>query len=441
MKTRTMLTFGASALLFGGTMVGCAAHSGGVASASAVSESAAEHQAAKLARKANDALADHDAAEAVDYAEGAVRAVPRDAAYRVLLGQAYLEDGRFTSARQAFTDALALDSNDGKAALSLALAQTGEGDWAGARETLAAHAGVIPAADRGLALALAGDPKAAIQVLVPAARQPGATSKTRQNLALALALAGNWQASRSIAMVDLSPADVDARMEQWAAFATPKSASDQVAALLGVTPQEDQGQPIALALNTSPSPVALASAEADAIDSVAMPVAEPQPSMAVAAPAPVATPSPSMLTRVAAIVFGPRKEVVQPVPVRAIANKPTVDYAAGKAAPAPTLAPRELASGAWFVQLGAYENAAVAHDGWKRAQRVLPAFKSRTPHGMHYADNSGTYYRLSLGGFTQDDAVSLCHRYKAKGGRCFVRQDAGDTLAKWVDKGTQLASR
>jgi Flp pilus assembly protein TadD len=439
MKTRTLLTLGASALLFGGTMVGCAAESGRVASASTVSQSAAEQEAAKLAGEANEALADHDADDAVGYAEAAVKLVPREAAYRRLLGQSYLESGRFTSARQAFTDALTLDSNDGTAALSLALAQTAEGDWAGARKTLDDYAGVIPAADRGLALALAGDPKGAIDVLVPAARQSNASPKTRQNLALAFALAGNWTAARSIAMVDLSPADVDKRMEQWAAFATPHAAPDQVAALLGVRPQDDQGQPIALALNVEASPVALASAEAAPVGTMAAPAAEPQPSMAAAATVPVATSSPSVLTRVARVVFGPRKEVVQPLPVRAAPKAAVVEYASGSAEPA--AAPRELTSGTWFVQLGAYENAAVAHDGWKRAQRTLAVFKDQTPSGMHYADNSGTYYRLSVGGFARNDAVRLCRRYKAKGGRCFVRQDAGDQLAKWLSKGRQLASR
>lgn len=434
MKTRTLLTLGASALLFGGTMVGCAAQSGHVASASAVSAAAAGHEAAERAAEANEALADNDVDDAVEHAEAAVKLAPREAAYRKLLGQTYLEAGRFTSARQAFTDALALDSNDGAAALSLALAQTAEGDWAGARATLQDHAGVIPAADRGLALALAGDPKGAIGVLLPAARSADATPKTRQNLALAFALAGNWQASRAIAMVDLSPADVDKRMEQWAAFATPRGAADQVAALLGVKPQDDQGQPIALALNTEPAPVAFASAEIeDAPVSAA-----PQPSMAAAATVPVATASPSVLTRVANVVFGPRKEVVQPLPVRAAPKPPVVEYASGKAAPT---ARRALDPGKWFVQIGAYENAAVAHDGWKRARRVMTVFADQTPHGMHYVGNGGSFYRLSVGGFERDDAVRLCRRYKAKGGRCFVRQDAGDQLAKWVDKGTQLASR
>src|SRR3546814_11063525 len=89
--------------------------------------------------------------DAVDFAEKAVALAPREAGYRAVLGQSYLTDGRFTSARQAFTDALALDSNNGKVALSLALAQTAEGDWTAARATLDDHAGVILATDRGLA--------------------------------------------------------------------------------------------------------------------------------------------------------------------------------------------------------------------------------------------------------------------------------------------------
>ena len=42
------------------------------------------------------------------------------------------------------------------------------------------------------------------------------------------------------------------------------------------------------------------------------------------------------------------------------------------AAPAPA---KPLASGTWFVQLGAYENAAVAKDGWGRAVRRFAAFE------------------------------------------------------------------
>ncbi|MCM8730030.1 tetratricopeptide repeat protein [Hephaestia sp. GCM10023244] len=438
MTTKILLTIGASALLFGGTMVSCAGYQAGVASASTRDADADARQIAKLVDKASRALARNKAADAVDYAEKAVALAPRDVSYRVLLGQSYLADGRFTSARQAFTDALTLDSNDGKAALSLALAQTAEGDWSGARATLDDHAGVIPAADRGLALALAGDPRAALEVLVPAARQRDATPKTRQNLALAFALAGNWQAARSIAMVDLSPAEVDSRIEQWAAFATPHRASDQVAALLGVKPRADQGQPVALALNADVAPVAMA---------VAAPVAAiaagdstvPGPALAPAATVAMAAPSvSSYVAPRASVVFGPRTEIVQALPARVA--RPAVTKPAVGAAPR-VAAPLTLAAGNWFVQLGAYENAAVARDGWNRIRRVLPAFQGQTPQGMHFSGNGGEFYRLSVGGFARVDADNLCRRYKAKGGQCFVRQDAGDQTAKWVNSNTRLAAR
>ncbi|MFX6040683.1 hypothetical protein ABTE96_22175, partial [Acinetobacter baumannii] len=80
--------------------------------------------------------------------------------------------------------------DDGRAALSLALAQIATGNWEGARATITAHANHIAPADRGLAIALAGDPAGAVDILTAAARAPEADAKTRQNLALALALAG-----------------------------------------------------------------------------------------------------------------------------------------------------------------------------------------------------------------------------------------------------------
>src|SRR3546814_9505472 len=94
----------------------------------------------------------------------------------------------------------------------------------------------------------------------------------------------------------------------------------------------------------------------------------------------------------------------------------------------------------WVVQLGAYENAAVASDGWNRIRRVLPVFQGQTPQGMHFSGNGGEFYHLSVGGFARSDAVSLCRRYKAKGSHCFVRQDAGDQVTKWVSKRTMIAS-
>lgn len=446
MNRRIAATFGLSALLLGGTMVGCT-HGDGLASASSRSESKAQAQAADLSAKATKALAKKKGDDAVRFAEAAVALQPRDAGYRTVLGQSYLQAGRFASARQAFADVLTLDPGNARAALNLALAQTAEGNWAAARATLDAHADIIPASDRGLALALAGDPKGAVAVLMPAARTPGADAKTRQNLALALALAGDWRDARVIVGMDLSPAQVDQRLGEWAQLAQPHSASDQVAALLGVRPSQDPGQPIALALNAPTAPVALAAAEPQApVPAAATPVVDPTPAE-VAAVAPAAEPAPQMQasTTLASVVFAPHHEVVQPLPVRpsvaaapAAFVQPTRVAAVSQPAKAPA---RALASGDYYVQFGAYDSAAVARDGWVRATRILPALGKHVPQGMAFTQDGNSYYRLSVGGFAKADARRLCNQYQARGGRCFIRTGAGDQVAQWVNGNTQLASR
>jgi Flp pilus assembly protein TadD len=442
MKNRILISLSLSALVVGGTMVGCTAGGGqGIASASDRSVAVAAKQASRNADKARKALAAHDPSVAVSYAEAAVRLSPRDAGYRMILGQSYLAAGRFVSARQAYSDVLELAPSDravvGKAALNLALAETAAGDWAAARSTLDAHASDIPVSDLGLALALAGNPAGAVTVLSQAARGAEADAKLRQNLALSFALAGNWPAARVTAAVDMSPADIDARLAQWAQFAQPEHASDQVATLLGVTAVDDQGQPAALALNA------------------AVPVAVPVAPVAVAEAAPVVAEQPAAPVEVASVqaskvVFGPSREVVQPLPVQVIRPaagkaKVMVGKAAAPvavAAPVSVAARTERAKGDWYVQFGAYENAAVAHDGWARIQRRYAALGGLSPTGTNFSSKAGTFYRLSVGGFARSDADQLCRTVRAKGGACFVRKEAGDSIAKWLKpKGTQVASR
>lgn len=430
MNRRLALSFTMSALLLGGSMVGCT-HDAHLVSASARDGDKAASQAADLAGKAGNALAKKKGDKAVDFAEAAVALQPRDADYRVLLGQSYMQAGRFASAHEAFVDTLALDPKNARAALNLALAETAEGDWAAARATLNDHADSIPAADRGLALALAGDPKGAVQVLYPAAREPGADAKTRQNLALALALAGDWRDARVIVAMDLSPADVDKRLGQWAQLAQPRRASDQVAALLGVTPSQDPGQPIALALNAPAAPIARAAAE-PASETVPAPIVAPQPVLAAATPSakPIQT---------ASVVFAPRHEVVQQLPVQPVFQPAVRPAVAEQAAAKP--APLALDSGNYYVQLGAFDSAAIARDGWARAQRRMPRLAEQTPRGMAFAQGGANYYRLSVGGFAKSDARRLCNQYRARGGQCFIRTEAGDQVAQWLQKGLELASR
>lgn len=457
MKSRTIATLGLSALIIGGATVGTALTQTSIAVAGAIDAKALK-QAASDAAKAQKALSKDKIAVAIAFAESAVHYSPQDASYRALLGTAYLRAGRFASARDAFTDSVTLSPADGPTALNLALAQTATGDWASARKTLEDNAAIIPAADRGLAMALAGDPVTAVELLTEAARGPATDAKTRQNLALALALAGRWPEAKSVAALDVTPGEIDQRIMEWAAFAHPKAASDQVASLIGVRAVEDQGQPVALALNAGVSPQPQVVESVDAYmpgkpgEPVATPVAVAQSVPAEDSSMPAASPEPVQLAEVSArpsIVFGARNPVVQALPANYMSAKASgiaarrspVSAPAVNARAEPAAAMTMPAKGSYFVQLGAYANAAIARDGWMKATRRYPALAGQKPSGVAVRTAAGQFYRLSVGSFARADAVAICGAYRAHGGTCFVRAGAGDQIARWVQAPRQLASR
>ncbi len=452
MPSRTILIAGLS------TLAVCGVAIGGMTSYSAVATSQEQSALTKRADKAADAarkaLAKGQAERAIGHAEDAVLAMPGDAEHRVLLGQAYLGAGRFLSAGQAFDDALTIDPSHGRAALNLALAKTALGDWAGARRTLDRFESVIAPGDRGLALALAGDPAGAVQILGEVARDEHATPPVRQNLALALALSDRWQEARAVAAIDLSPADVDARIMHWAAFSRPAAASDQVASLLGVQAVDDVGQPVQLALRGS-APVMAEAAPApeqpnfmDMTVEAPIAVAEAAPAAAEPqAPAPVAvaaieTPATAAnpVFAVARIMFAERREIVQALPAnyRERTASP-VRVAAKTPAPARTIE-RDFDSGDYYVQLGAYDSVGVAQDAWGRMSRRVSALGKLKPHTAQVHVGGVEFHRLAVGGLARVDAGALCRQVQASGTRCFVRTHAGDRLASWA-RGVQVAAR
>ena len=457
MNARRFLTIGVSALVLGAPIVGGPSLIGGLAVASdAVAQDA--KRAAKEAQAARKALRGDNPQKAVTHAEAAVAFDPKNGEYRQLLGETYLRAGRFVSAAQALNEALSLDPANGRTALNLALAQIAVGEWNTARQTLETHASSIPASDRGLAIALAGDPATAVTLLTDAARQPSADAKTRQNLALSFALAGQWQQARAVAGVDLSPDKLDARLMQWASFSRPQNAYDQVASLLGVTPVADRGQPEQLALARSMTTAVAAQQVADPIENY-MPDTGVATASAAAAPAATAVDTamtgaeiaPAITAPSAAqVVFGPRQEVVQAVParaVKAVAAPAAVRAELGARKPLAIAAKAPVSEfkpgkGSWFVQLGAYDNAGVAQDAWGRAVRRTPALKGMTPSSASVSTSAGSFQRLAVGGFDRAGADTLCRKVRAGGGNCFVRSGAGDKTASWSKSAlTQVASR
>lgn len=426
MNKPAVLKIAGSALVLGATLVGCNPAAKRVANASDAVH-VASSDAIGAATKAEKALKARNFAVAIANAEAAVSASPRDASYRLLLGQSYLAGGRFLSAEAALTDALTLDPENSRAALSLVLTQIALGQPGIARETLSAKAHLIAAADQGLALALAGDPHGAIDMLLPAAREEGATAKTRQNLALSYALAGEWGEARAVAAQDVPAEQLDQRLMQWAAMASPRNSWDQVAALLGVKPVLDSGQPQRLALRDAPAAEpqqALAAVDAPeqafAPTEQELAAAEPQPAPVAEVEAeaqPVSAPAVTALAALKAVVFGPRQEVVQPIPAKAREHAAKQAFAA------------RSTTGKFVVQLGAYSSPARAEAAWKGAVSRYKALAGYAPRGETFR----SVHRVAVAGFaTHAEAARVCGTLKAKGGACFVRANTGAQQAQWA---------
>ena len=462
MKNSVALKFAVSALAIGATMVACKPAAGGrIASASAKAPKA-EQQAVELAAKAQAAVQKGAYSEGLVHAERAVEISPRDVGYRMLLADLYLKNGRFQSAETTFDDVRRLDPGNQRAAFSIALARIALGRPAGAVAELDRLAETASPADIGLAYALAGEPRRAIELLEPAARLAGATGRVRQNLALAYALAGDWEKARVTAAQDVSPAELAGRLQQWAALAQPGGGAVQVATLLGVTPAADVGQPVRLALAAPPAePTAFAAAA---------PLPEPAPetvpaasaALAEAAPAPepqaepvrmASTDLPQWVSERAAAeaqapASAPAEEtrpvyaeavqaLVTPQPAVLTASAPTIETPARRIE-----APRRRAAasaaagpGRFAVQLGAFSSPSAVERAWAQMLKRF-GFAELTPLSTTVRiPGRGTLHRLSVAGFANRDAAGrTCRSIQAKGGACFVRTVAGDAPVRWASR-------
>jgi len=490
MRPRTRLHTAVSALALASMLSGCASVGAGSRNAR-VSDYRNRNVDTGLATRAIAALNANDVAGAIDLAERAVAKTPTDAGFRTLLGNAYFAAGRFASAEQAFKDSLSLYADQPKVMLKLALVQIAQGKSNDALAFLDFARATLDPADYGLALALAGRPADAIPVLQQAAGSLRADARVRQNLALAYALAGDWVNARVVASQDVSPADIDQRIQGWMQFAGGTKPATQVATLVGVTPAAvDPGQPVQLALVKSDTQMAAAAPVAVAPQPVIPPppvvAPAPQPYYAPPPPPPAPTPASVAMPTAASIPVEapllPAIEAVMPMAEQAPVALPTlalveaapaiaaaapaydappppapapvaaddfpyveVKRHAKKATVAPAAAPKVRApiqqavlrtgkSNA-VVQLGAYGSSDRVLVAWTIAARRYAALRNYSPMSARFVSASGPVYRLSVKGFaSQADASELCSSIKRSGGKCFVRTVAGD-------RPMQIASR
>lgn len=444
-------------------------------------------RAGRAAERAGEEMQRGRQERALRYAEEAVAMAPEDSSYRVLLGQAYLANGRFASAEASFGAARDLGSTDSRAIIGHALSMIAVGRAAEAAALVDANAATLPASDFGLALALSGQPERGAMILTDVVRAGGSTARDRQNLALSYALAGRWLEARLIAGQDLSPAVAGERMTQWAAMTQAGDPRLRIAGLIGAEIQEDPGMPVRLALRGgAAAPVALAQAEdpaplalyapapmqnsAELVDELLdAPQALPEPTpvmMAAAEPAPA--PASALSAEEQAIVFV-SNPVIQPLrgivamvaplanPSAAAAPAPAPQArpvrVAGRAAvaAAPVAAPVAAAvpvraaratgpvrTSGWAVQLGAFDSVGVAQDGWSRASRRFGAQLAGKDGVSTSATVGGTtVYRLAATGFdSRAEAQTACSAIVRSGGSCFVRQIATGEPVRWASRQT-----
>jgi Flp pilus assembly protein TadD len=398
-----------------------------------------------LATRAQAALESNDFNSAVSLAERAVENTPNDAGFRALLGNCYLGAGRFASAEAAYRDSLSLFPSQSNVVLKLALVQIGQGKVDEAKLTLDEARGLIDPSDAGLALALAGDPQAAIAMLEPAARAVGADGRTRQNLALAYGFAGDWTQARTVAAQDVPADQLDARIQQWMALAKPARASEQLASFIGIQPiAGDPGQPTRLALNNGENarqaaaePIFQTAPVQQAAQSVTveLPPAMPQPEPVALAsaepvvppPPPYVAPVPSEVEAAPAVASRDVRPALSPAAVRLSEPMPKP-----RKASAPRIATGKSST---VVQIGAYSSRERIAAAWSKTSGKHGALKRYTPVTARFAGAQGTVYRLSVKGFSTDrEAINLCASLKRAGGSCFVRTVSGDAPVQFASR-------
>lgn len=446
MKNKTIVKLALSTAMVGFTALGGAS----VIASSSTTEIASGQQAKKAhgwARKAEQLFAKGKTAKALGYAEAAVEADNANMEYRALLARIYVAQGRFVAAERTYMDVMELGGVDARTVIGLALSRIAQGKTDSAVSLVDTHRSLLPASDYGLALALAGDSKRSVDVLVEAIRADNASSRTRQNLALAYALDGRWREARIMAVQDMPQDKVDARIAEWAQFARPGAYQLRIASLLKVTPREDAGQPVRLALGGAANAPAMAAAEAAAPVAVAM--ADPAPAgelpaigaapdvegyvesdvrvAAVAAPAPAPAPVAPVAVAEAPLIRAPEG----PAKAReaAPAAKPV------KLALADVPAPQARVHGKYLVQLGAFSSSANAARAWNQLNRkhsILTGFSSAS---STVTIKGKTLTRLAASGFgNYETAAAACRQIKMSGGECMVRTTDGSAPVRMAAK-------
>lgn len=250
-------------------------------------------------------------------------------------------------------------------------------------------------------------------------------------------MAGRWDDARAMALVDLPPDMVDARLKQWAAIARPDQPWVQVATLMHMKvpanwQAADMGQPQELALGLPNQPATGLAQLADAglaqLDVRPAPMesraeAAPQAASVTTAQLVSAPPLPTAEPSRYEVSAQEKDPAIVPAYVRQMAAKPPADVQQRWS--------RALRSGeGYVVQIGAYRRPQAAARSWAQTAKRWRHLEAYAVHQARVQSAKGIIYRVSLGKFASREAARrLCGQLRAQGGSCFPRAVTGfDTL-------------
>lgn len=402
---------------------------------------ASPEKAFQWAKKAEQAIAKGKTDRALQFAELSVEAEPQNRDYRALLARVYMAKGRFVSAERTLMDVMELGQVDPRTVISLALCRIAQGNTESAVSIIDANRSIIPVSDYGLTLALAGRSGDAVGILTDAVRADGASSRTRQNLALALALDGRWRDARVMASQDMAQDDVNERIAEWAQFAQPGAHTLRVAGLLKVRPDmSDMGQPVRLALNAV-APAAMAMADMATIAPAFDSLSASAPTAELAAVEPSLVPESAGF---AAVETEVKAVELQPVQSKFAAPLIRASVAPVKLALADVPASKPVSvGGSHLVQLGAFSSTASAQAAWNKYSAKFGALRGFKSASSTVTVNGKKLTRLAAMGFANaGSAGAVCNQIKSQGGACFVVPNKGSQSVRMAQTaGSKVAAR
>ncbi|NWH08841.1 MAG: SPOR domain-containing protein [Alphaproteobacteria bacterium] len=159
----------------------------------------------------------------------------------------------------------------------------------------------------------------------------------------------------------------------------------------------------------------------------------PETTTAAAAPPPGATqPERPPLTTPAGPGTPATGTAAEPAAPAPVSPKPPATAGSGEtqvaaeAAPVTVLSPAQAPTGAFVVQVGAFESDALAADAFERIKgKNVETLRGLSP-SIQRVDlaNKGIWYRLRVGAFaTKDEAAAVCKKLKANGQDCLVAKN------------------